>query len=104
MTETTTSQLEVTPPELSQLRPQLVVQSRDGQDITPPTPLPGTDIMNADRKTHAESLRLLHVFGPSSGPQTSKSPTSISTSLSRTRGAGWLCTRPPLGPSGQQKT
>jgi hypothetical protein len=32
--------------------------------------------------------RLLHVYGPSSGPLTSKSPTSTSTSLSRTQ--GWL--------------
>jgi hypothetical protein len=44
--------------------------------------------MNADRKTHVESPHLLCVFGPSSGPLTSKSPTSTSTSLSRTR--GWL--------------
>jgi hypothetical protein len=86
MTRTTTSRLKVAPPELSRLRPQLVAQSGDGRDDTPPTPLPRTDIINADRKTHAESPRLLRVSRPSSGPQTLKSPISTSTSLNRTRG------------------
>jgi hypothetical protein len=86
MTGTTVSRLEVAPPELSRLRPQLVARPGDGQHDTPPTPLPGTDIMNADKKTHAGFSRLLRAFGPSSGPLTSKSPTSTSTSLSKTRG------------------
>jgi hypothetical protein len=41
MTGTTASQLEVTPPELSRMWPQLVAQSGDGRDDTLPTPLPG---------------------------------------------------------------
>jgi hypothetical protein len=86
MTETMVSSLEVTPPGLSRLWPQLVAQSGDGRGDTSPTALPGTDTMNAGRKTHVESPHLLHVSEPSSGPLTSKSPTSTSTSLSRTRG------------------
>jgi hypothetical protein len=86
MTGTTTSRLEVTPPELSRLQPQLLARSGDSRDDTSPTPLPGTDVMNTDNKTHVESSRLLHVSRPSSGPLTSKSPTSTSTSLSRTWG------------------
>jgi hypothetical protein len=102
MTGTTASRPEVAPPELSQLQPQQVARLRDGRDDTPPTPLPGTDIMNTDKKTHAESPRLLRISGPSSGPLTSKSPTSTSTSLNRTQ--GWLAVyKPPLGPPEQQK-
>jgi hypothetical protein len=86
MTGTTASRLEVAPPELCRLGPQLVARPRDSRDDTPPTPLPGTDITNADKKTHAGSPRLLCVSGPSNGPLTSKSPTSTSTSLSKTRG------------------
>jgi hypothetical protein len=104
MTGTMASWLDVTPPELSRRRLQLVVRSKDGRDNTSPTPLLGTDTMNADRKTHVEYPRLLRVSGPSSVPLTSRSPTSISTSLSRTRGAGWPSTRPPPGLLGQQKT
>jgi hypothetical protein len=100
MTGTTVSQLEVTPPELSWLRRQLVARSRDGRGNTSLTPLPRTDTMNADKKTHVESPRLLRVSMPSSGPLTSKSPTC----LSRTQGACWPSTRLPLGPPGQQKT
>jgi hypothetical protein len=92
MTGTTASRPEVTPPELSRLQPQLVAQSRDGRGDTSPTPLLEIDTMNAGRKTHAESPRLLRVSGPSSGPLTSKSPTSTRTSLSRTLGAGWPST------------
>jgi hypothetical protein len=68
MTEITASQPEVAPPELSRLWPRLVARSRDDRDDTLLTPLPRTDLMNADRKTRAESLRLLHVSGPSSSP------------------------------------
>jgi hypothetical protein len=69
MTEITASRLEVAPPELSRLRPRLVAHSGDGRDNTLPTPLPETDLTNADRKIRAESPRLLCVSGPSSGPQ-----------------------------------
>jgi hypothetical protein len=86
MTGITVSRLEVTPPELSRLWPQLVARSRDVRDDTSLTPLPGTNVMNTDKKTHVESPCLLRIFGPSSGPLTSKSPMSTSMSLSRTRG------------------
>jgi hypothetical protein len=69
MTGITTSRHEVTPPELSQLRPRLVACFGDGRDDTLPTPLPGNGLTNADRKTRVESPRLLCVSGPSSGPQ-----------------------------------
>jgi hypothetical protein len=95
MTRTMASRPEATPPELSRLQPQLVVRSGDGRDDTSPTPLPRADTMNTDKKTHVGYPRLLRVSGPSNGPLTSKSPTSTSTSLSRTRGAGWPSTQPP---------
>jgi hypothetical protein len=50
-----------------------------------------------------EYLCSLRVSGPFSGPQTSKSPTSTSTSLSRTREAGWLSIPPLPGLLGQLK-
>jgi hypothetical protein len=86
MSGTTASWLGVAPPKLSRLWPQLVARPGDDRDGTPLTPLPGTDIMNADKKTHVGSPRLLRVSGPSSGPLTSKSPKSTCTSLSRTQG------------------
>jgi hypothetical protein len=104
MIGTMASWLEVTPPELSRPQPQPVVRSGDGRDDTSPTPLPGTNTINVDRKTHVEYPRLHRVSGPSSGPQTSRFPTSTSTSLSRTQEAGWPSIRPPLGPLGQPKT
>jgi hypothetical protein len=73
----------VAPLELSRLQPQLVGLSEDGRDDLLPTPLPGTDKMNIDRKMRVESPRLIHVFGPSCGLLTSRSPTSTSTSPSR---------------------
>jgi hypothetical protein len=100
MTGTTASRLEVAPTELSRLRPRPVARPEDDRDDTPPAPLSGTDLTNVDRKTHAGSPRLLHVSGPSSGLPTSKSPTSTSTSPSRTWGASWPSTQPPLGPRG----
>jgi hypothetical protein len=69
MTGITSSWHEVAPPELSRLRPRLVARFGGGRDDTLPTPLPGTDLMNADRKTRAESPRLLRVSRPFSGPQ-----------------------------------
>jgi hypothetical protein len=59
--------------------------------------------MNVDKKTHVEYPRLLRVLGPSSGPRTSRSPTSTSMSLSRTQEAGWSSIRPPPGPLGQMR-
>jgi hypothetical protein len=92
MTRITASWHEAAPPELSRLRPRLVAHSGDGRDDTQIAPLPGTDLTNADRKTHVESPRLLRVSGPSSGPPTSRSPTSTSTSPSRTPVVGWPST------------
>jgi hypothetical protein len=63
MTGITVSQPEVAPPELSRMRPQLVARPGDARDDTLPAPLPETDLTNADRKTHAGSLRLLRVSG-----------------------------------------
>jgi hypothetical protein len=57
MIGTMVSRLEVTPPELSRLQPQPVARSGDSRDDTSLTPLPGTDTMNVNRKTHVEYLR-----------------------------------------------
>jgi hypothetical protein len=79
---------EVKPPELSRQRLQPAARPRDGRGTTTTTPLPRTDIIIIDRRTHVEYRHSLHVSRPFSGPLTSKSPTSTSTSLSRTREAG----------------
>jgi hypothetical protein len=84
----TTSLHEVRPPGLSRQRLQLAAQPGDGRGSTSVTPLPGTDTIIVDRRTHVEYQRSLRVSGPFSGPLTSKSPTSTSTSLSKTREAG----------------
>jgi hypothetical protein len=84
----TASLREVRPPELSQQRLQPAARPEDGRGTTSATPLPETDIIIVDRRTHVEYRRSLHVSGPFSGPLTSKSPTSTSTSLSRTQEAG----------------
>jgi hypothetical protein len=76
---------------------QLVALPGDGRDSTSATPLPGTGTTVVGRKTRAEYLRLLRVSGPFNGPQTSRSPTSTITSLSRTREVGWPSIRPPPG-------
>jgi hypothetical protein len=94
---------EVRPLGLSWQRLQLAAQLGDGRGSTSATPLPGTDTTIVDRRTRVEYLRSLRVSGPFSGPQTSKSPTSTSTSLSRTREAGWLSIPPLPGPLGQLK-
>jgi hypothetical protein len=91
----TTSLREVKPPELSRRRLQPATRPGDGRGTTSTTPLPGTDIIIVDRRTHVEYRRSLHVSGPFSGPLALKSPTSTSTRISRTREAGWLST-PPL--------
>jgi hypothetical protein len=60
--------LEVTPPEWSRRRLQLVAQPRDGRDSTSATPLPGTGTTTIERRTRVEYLCLLRVLGSSSGP------------------------------------
>jgi hypothetical protein len=99
----TASLREVRPPELSQQRLRPAARPGDGQGTTSTTPLPRTDIIIIDRRTHVEYRCSLRVSGPFSGPLTSKSPTSTSTSLSRTREAGWLSTPPLPEPHGQLK-
>ena len=94
----------VRPPELSRQRLRLVAQPGDGRGTTTTTPLPGTDIIIDDRRTRVDYRRSLHASGPFNGPQTSKSPTSTSTSLSRIREAGWPSTPSPLELLGQPKT
>jgi hypothetical protein len=99
----TASLREVRPPELSRQRLRPAARPRDGRGTTSTTPLPRTDIIITDRRTHEEYRCSLHVSWPFNGPLTSKSPTSISTSLSRIREAGWLSTPPPPEPLGQLK-
>jgi hypothetical protein len=99
----TASLHEVRPPGLSRQRLQLAAQPRDGRGSTSVTPLPGTDTTIVDRRTHVEYQRSLRVSGPFSGPLTSKSPTSTSTSLSRTREAGQLSIPLLPGSLGQLK-
>jgi hypothetical protein len=104
MIEITTSLREVRPLELSRQQLQPAARPRDGQGTTLTTPLPKTDIIIDDRRTHVEYRRSLHVLGPFSGPLTSKSPTSTSTSLSWTWEAGWPSIPPLPEPLGQLKT
>jgi hypothetical protein len=82
------SQLGARPPELSRQRPQLAVLPGDGRGTTTTTPLPGTDIIPDDRRTHAECLLLLRALGPSNGLPTSRYPMSTNMNLSRIQGAG----------------
>jgi hypothetical protein len=91
----TASLPEVRPPELSRQQLQPAARPGDGRGTTTTTPLPRTDIIIVDRRTHVEYRRSLHVSGPFSAPLTSKSPTSTSTSLSMTQEAGWPSI-PPL--------
>jgi hypothetical protein len=103
MTGITTSLRGVRPPELSRQRLRLVARPGDGRGTTTTTPLPGTDIIIDDRRTHVEYRRSLHASEPFNGPLTSKSPTSTSTSLSRIQEAGWPSTPPPPKPLWQPK-
>jgi hypothetical protein len=98
------SQLGARPPELSRQWPQLAVQPGDGRGTTTTTPLPGTDIIPDDRRTHVECLLLLHALGPSNGLLTSRYPMSTNMNLSRIQGAGWPSTPPLLEPPGRPKT
>jgi hypothetical protein len=99
----TTSLHEVRPLGLSRQRLQLAARPRDGRGSTSATPLPGTDTTIIDRRIRVEYLHALHISGPFSGPQTSKSPVSTSTSLSKTWKVGWLSIPPLPGPLGQLK-
>jgi hypothetical protein len=80
----TTSLHEVRPPGLSRQQLQLATRPGDGRASTSANPLIGTDTTIVDRRTRVEYLRSLHILGPFSDPQTSKSPTSTSTNLSKT--------------------
>jgi hypothetical protein len=82
------SQLRARPPELSRQRPQLAVPPGDGRGTTTTTPLPGTDIIPDDRRTHAECLLLLRALGPSNGLPSSRYPMSTNMNLSRIQGVG----------------
>jgi hypothetical protein len=104
MTGTTASLRGVRPPELSRQRLRLVARPGDSRGTTTTTPLPRTDIIIDDRRTHVEYRHSLRTLGPFNAPLTLKSPTSTSTSLSRIREAGWPSTPPPPEPLGQPKT
>jgi hypothetical protein len=68
MIGTTVSLRGVRPPELSQQRLRPAAQPGDGRGTTTTTPLPGTDIIITDRRTHVEYRRSLHVSGPFNAP------------------------------------
>jgi hypothetical protein len=99
----TTSLHEVRPLGLSRQRLQLAAQPGGDRGSTSATPLPETDTIIVNRRTHVEYQRSLRVSGPFSGPQTSKSPMSTNTNLSKTREAGWLSIPLLPGPLGQLK-
>jgi hypothetical protein len=82
---------------------QLVAQPGDGRHNKSATTLPGTGTTVVHRKTRVGYLRSLRILGPFNGPQTSRSPTSTNTSLSRIREAGWPSIQPLPGPLGQLK-
>jgi hypothetical protein len=79
----------------SRPRLQLVALPGDGRGTTTTTPLPGTDNIIDDRRTHVEYRHLLCASGPFNGSLTSRYPTSTNMNLSRIREAGWPST-PPL--------
>jgi hypothetical protein len=91
-TGTTASQPGVRPLGLSRQRLRLAVPPGDGRGTTTTTPLPGTDIIPDDRKTHVECLHLLHASGPFNGLLTSRYPMSTNMNLSRIQEAGWPST------------
>jgi hypothetical protein len=103
-TGTTTSQLEVRPPESSRQRPRLVEPPGDSRGTTTTTPLPRTDIVPDDKKTRVECLLLLHALGPFNGLLTSRYPMSTNMNLSRIQEAGWPSTPPLLELPGHPRT
>jgi hypothetical protein len=94
-TETMASQHGVRLPGLSRPQLQLVAPPGDGRGTTTTTPLPRTDNIIDDRRTHVEYRHLLRASGPFNGPLSSRYPMSTNMNLSRIREAGWLST-PPL--------
>jgi hypothetical protein len=94
-TGTTTSQHGVRLPGPSRPQLQLAAPPRDGRGTTTTTPVPRTDNIIDDRRTHVQYRHLLRASGPFNGPLTSRYPTSTNMNLSRIREAGWPST-PPL--------
>jgi hypothetical protein len=94
---------EVRPLELNPQQLQLAVRPGDGRGSTSTTLVPRTDTTIVDRRTRVEYRRSLRISGPFSGPLTSRSPTSTSMSLSRTREASWPSIPPLPGPLEQLK-
>jgi hypothetical protein len=103
-TGTTTSQHGVRLPRSSRPRFQLVAPPGDGRGTTTTTPLPGTDNIIDDRRTHVEYQHLLHASGPFNGPLTSRYPTSTNMNLSRIQEASWPSTPPLPKLLGQPRT
>jgi hypothetical protein len=103
MTRITASRHGVRPPGLSRQRLRLVAPPGDGRGTMTTTPLPGTDIIIDDKRTHVEYRYLLHASGPFSGPLTSRSPTLTNMNPSRIREAGWPSTPLPPKLLGQPK-
>jgi hypothetical protein len=103
-TGTTTSQPGVRSPGLSRQRLRLAVPLGDGRGTTTTTPLPGTDIIPDDKRTHVEYLHLLHASGPFNGLLTSRYPMSTNMNLSRIQEAGWPSTPPLLELLGRPRT
>jgi hypothetical protein len=100
----TTSQHGVRLPGLSRPRLQLVAPPGDGRGTTTTTPLPGTDNVIDDKRTHVEYQHLLRASGPFNAPLTSRYPTSTNMNLSRIREAGWSSTPPLPELLGQPRT
>jgi hypothetical protein len=100
----TTSQHRVRLPGPSRPRLQLVAPPGDGRGTMTTTPLPGTDNIIDDRRTHVEYRHLLRASGPFNGPLTSRYPTSTNMNLSRIREAGWPSTPPLPELLGQPRT
>jgi hypothetical protein len=103
-TGTTASQRGVRLPGPSRPQLQLVAPPEDGRGTKTTTPLPGTDNIIDDRRTHVEYRHLLRASGPFNGPLTSRYPTSTNMNLSRIREAGWLSTPSLPELLGQPKT
>jgi hypothetical protein len=95
-TETMAFQHGVRLPGPSRPQLQLVAPPGDGRGTTTTTPLPETDNIINDRRTHVEYRHLLRASGPFNAPLTSRYLTSTNTNLSRIREAGWPST--PLLP------